>query len=59
MKVDLDLPHMKALLKRAIDVGTEGHWTVVAIQWMEAADKEITRLKEVIQDNESAEKSPG
>lgn len=43
--VHVDAADMRALAKRAKAVGTEHAWMDVALEWMEAAEKEIARLR--------------
>lgn len=50
-RVLLTAEDMKTLLLKAKEVGTLEQWAAVAIQWMEAADVEITRLTEEKKDD--------
>jgi len=45
MKVDITLNDLKSLLATARRAETVDSWIEVALQWMEHADKEITRLR--------------
>lgn len=47
-KVSVDAAGMKALLESAKRIGTEDNWQKLAVDWMEMAEKEITRLKKEI-----------
>jgi hypothetical protein len=44
-KVELDLEAMKSLLEVARRNGTVGQWADIALEWMEAANKELIHLR--------------
>lgn len=43
-KIDVDANGLRAMLQRARQIGTVDNWTDVALQWIDAAEKEIERL---------------
>jgi hypothetical protein len=45
MKIDLSLAQVKQLHEAAVTNGTLKPWALLAIEWMEGAEKEIARLR--------------
>lgn len=43
-EIDVNLEYLKALRKHAISSYTLEKWSEIAVEWMEAAQKEIDRL---------------
>jgi hypothetical protein len=58
MKVSLTAKDVKALLQRAKEAGTLEAWSVLAVEWMEAADARIRDLEQEIEDLQSASTTP-
>ena len=52
MKVSVDGQGLERLAKLSIENGTEQNWIAIAVDWILQAEKEIVRLRELIEKGE-------
>jgi len=57
MKIPVDGQSLKYLAKMSIENGTEKNWISIALEWILEAEKEIVRLRELIEKENGKEKS--
>ncbi len=52
MKVNVDVNGLKYLAKKSIENGTEKNFISIALEWVEQAESEMSRLSKLLKEKE-------